>query len=185
MAVRRILTYPDPVLARAAAPVENITSTLAQLADDMAETMYVAPGIGLAAPQVGVGDRVVVLDVPADEESGRSGTGLLKLVNPVIAERDGEITWEEACLSVPDLTAPVTRSQRILLRAWTTDEKELELEAEDLVAVAIQHELDHLDGVLFLEHLSRLKRDLYRKRRMKQRRQGRTGSSQGAGPHLI
>jgi len=185
MAVRRILTYPDPVLAHAAAPVENMTSTVAQLVDDMAETMYAAPGIGLAAPQVGIGDRVIVLDVPEDEESGRSATGLLKLVNPVIAERDGEITWEEGCLSVPDLTAPVRRSRRILLRAWTPDEKELEIEAEDLLAVAIQHELDHLDGVLFLEHLSRLKRDLYRKRQTKQRRQGRSGSDARSGPHLI
>jgi peptide deformylase len=158
---------------------------VAQLADDMAETMYAAPGIGLAAPQVGVGDRVIVLDVPADEETGRSATGLLKLVNPVIAERDGEIVWEEGCLSVPDLTAPVRRARRILLRAWTTDEKEIEIEADDLVAVAIQHELDHLDGVLFLEHLSRLKRELYRKRQTKQSRQGRSGPGQGSGPHLI
>lgn len=185
MAVRRILTYPDPVLARAATPVANITGSVAALVDDMTETMYAAPGIGLAAPQVGIGERVIVLDIPADEESGRAGTGLLKLVNPVIAERDGEIVWEEGCLSVPDLTAPVRRARRVLLRAWTPDEKEIELEAEDLVAVAIQHELDHLDGVLFLERLSRLKRELYRKRQAKQGRQGRSGSREGAGPHLI
>ena len=185
MAVRQILTYPNPVLARAAVPVENITGELDQLTDDMAETMYAAPGIGLAAPQVGVGERVIVVDIPADEEHGRSGTGLLKLVNPVIAERDGEIVWEEGCLSVPDLTAPVRRARRILLRAWTSDEKEIEIEAEDLVAVALQHELDHLDGVLFLDHLSRLKRDLYRKRQLKQLRQGGPAPSSRAGRHLI
>jgi peptide deformylase len=185
MAVRRIFTYPDPLLARAAAPVANLTGDVAQLAEDMAETMYAAPGIGLAAPQVGVGDRVIVLDVPPDEEQGHAGTGLLKLVNPVIAERDGEIVWEEGCLSVPDLTAPVRRARRVLLRGWTVDEKEIELEAEDLVAVAIQHELDHLDGVLFLEHLSRLKREMYRKRQRKQGQKGRSGSEQRPDRHLI
>jgi len=184
MAVRRILTYPDPVLAREAIPVENITGTVDELAKDMAETMYAAPGIGLAAPQVGVGERVIVVDIPADEEHGRPGTGLLKLVNPVIAERDGEIVWEEGCLSVPDLTATVRRARRILLRAWTTEEKEIEIEAEDLVAVALQHELDHLDGVLFLDRLSRLKRDLYRKRQQKQGRQSGSASSR-PGRHLI
>jgi peptide deformylase len=185
MAVRRILTFPDPGLARGAAPVQNITGAVAELADDLAETMYAAPGIGLAAPQIGAGDRVVVLDIPADDESHRSATGLLKLVNPVIAEQDGEIVWEEGCLSVPDLTAPVRRSRRVLLRAWTPDEKEIEIEAEDLLAVALQHELDHLDGVLFLEHLSRLKRELYRKRQAKQSRQGRGGRDLKSGPHLI
>jgi peptide deformylase len=97
----------------------------------------------------------------------------MKLVNPEITERDGEIVWEEGCLSVPDFTAEVRRARRVLLRAWTPDQKEIEIEAEDLLAVALQHELDHLDGTLFLDRLSRLKRELYRKRQRKQERLGR------------
>ena len=97
----------------------------------------------------------------------------MKLVNPVIVERDGEIVWEEGCLSVPDFTAPVTRARRILLRAWTPEEREIEIEGEELLAVALQHEIDHLDGKLFLDRLSRLKRDLYRARQRKLDRQGR------------
>jgi peptide deformylase len=171
MAVRRIDTYPDAVLKAQATPVTDIDGTLVELLGDMAETMYAAPGIGLAAPQVGDGRRIIVLDVPAEEGAG--GTGLLKLVNPEITERDGEIVWEEGCLSVPDFTAEVRRARRVLLRAWTPDQKEIEIEAEDLFAVALQHELDHLDGTLFLDRLSRLKRELYRKRQRKQERLGR------------
>jgi len=171
MAVRRIHTYPDPVLKTEAAAVDDIDGAVAELLMDMAETMYAAPGIGLAAPQVGVRQRIIVLDLP--EEEGTSSTGLLKLVNPVIAERDGEIVWEEGCLSVPDLTAEVLRAKRILLRAWTPEQKEIEIEAEDLFAVALQHELDHLDGVLFVDRISRLKREMYRKRQRKLQRQGR------------
>jgi peptide deformylase len=144
--------------------------------------MYAAPGIGLAATQVGVGQRVIVLDVRRDEDE--PGKRLLKLVNPVIAERDGEVRWEEGCLSVPDFTAEVPRARRVLVRAWTPDEKEIEIEAEDLLAVALQHEIDHLDGKLFLDRLSRLKRDLYRARQKKLERQGRPPSS-GSRPPII
>jgi peptide deformylase len=182
MAIRSILQYPDAVLKRRAADVTNIDGAVATLADDMAETMYAAPGIGLAAPQIGVGQRVVVLDVRGpDDEPGKR---LLKLVNPVIAERDGEVVFEEGCLSVPDFTAPVKRARRILVRAWTPDEREVEVEAEELLAVALQHEIDHLDGRLFLDRLSRLKRDLYRARQRKLERQGRK-SEPGARPLLI
>ena len=182
MALLRILQYPDPLLKRPAAEVANIDGEVARLLEDMAETMYAAPGIGLAAPQVGDTRRLVVLDVrEADEPPGKH---LVKLVNPVIVERDGEITWEEGCLSVPDLTAPVTRARRILLRAWTLDECPLEIEAEELLAVALQHELDHLDGTLFVDRLSRLKRDLYRARQRKLARQGRSGAT-GPRPLLI
>ena len=182
MAVRPILQYPAPVLKTRATPVESIGGEVAQLVDDMAETMYAAPGIGLAAPQVGVGQRIIVLDVRTDDEP--PGTRLLKLINPQIAEREGEITWEEGCLSVPDFTAPVKRARRILVRAWTPEEREIEVEAEELLAVALQHEIDHLDGKLFLDRLSRLKRDLYRARRRKLERQGKT-SSGGSKPLLI
>jgi peptide deformylase len=181
--IRRIHTYPDQVLAQEARLVDNLDGSTIALLDDLAETMYAAPGIGLAATQIGVPARAIALDVPGDE--GRPGTGLLKLVNPVIAERDGTIIWEEGCLSVPDFTAPVERARRILLRAWTPDQKEIEIEAEELLAVAIQHELDHLDGKLFLDRLSRLKRDLYRKRRQKLVRQGKPGGPERSRPHLI
>ena len=180
MAIRRIHTYPDAVLKHSATPVDEIDGTVATLLDDMAETMYAAPGIGLAAPQVGVGQRVIVLDVPREGEG--QGKRLMKLINPEIAERDGTIVWEEGCLSVPELTAPVTRAKRILLRAWTPDQQEIAIEAEDLLAVALQHELDHLDGKLFLDRLSRLKRELYRTRQRKLERQGRP-SDAGAGSH--
>jgi peptide deformylase len=182
MPLRKILVYPNRVLAQAAAPVENIDGTIATLADDMVETMYAAPGIGLAATQVGVGQRVIVLDVRREDEE--RGKRLLKLVNPVIAERDGEVRWEEGCLSVPDFTAEVTRARRVLVRAWTPDEEEIAIEAEDLLAVALQHEIDHLEGKLFLDRLSRLKRDLYRTRQKKLERQGRPTSS-GSRPPII
>jgi peptide deformylase len=182
MALRTILTYPDPRLKNAAADVANLDGRIAQLCEDLAETMYAAPGIGLAATQVGEPLRVIVLDV--HEQGEPPGTKLLKLVNPVIAEREGEITFEEGCLSVPDFTADVKRASRILLRAWTPDEKEVAIEADGLLAVALQHELDHLDGKLFIDRLSRLKRDLYRARQRKLDRQGRPASS-GRTPPLI
>lgn len=171
MGLRPILSYPNPLLKRSAAPVESIGGDIARLVEDMAESMYAAPGVGLAAPQVGVHRRVIVLDV--HDEGQEPGSRLLRLINPEIVERDGEIVWEEACLSVPDLTAPVMRARRVLVRAWTPEQKEIEVEGEELLAVALQHEIDHLDGKLFLDRLSRLKRDLYRARQRKLARQGR------------
>ena len=182
MALREILKYPNSLLKERAAPVGTITGDVAQLVQDMAETMYAAPGVGLAATQVGVGRRIIVLDVHGEDEE--PGKRLLKLINPEIAEREGEVIWEEGCLSVPELTAPVVRARRVLVRAWTTDQREVEIEGEDLLAVALQHEIDHLDGKLFLDRLSRLKRDLYRARQRKLERQGRKGGS-GARPLLI
>jgi peptide deformylase len=182
MALRPILQYPSPILKQAARPVTNIAGEVMQLIEDMTETMYAAPGVGLAAPQVGVGQRVLVLDLRTEDE--QPGARLMKLVNPEIAEREGEIVWEEGCLSVPDLTAPVKRARRVLVRAWTPEEKQIEVEAEELLAVVLQHEIDHLDGKLFLDRLSRLKRDLYRARRRKLERQGKTSGS-GPKPLLI
>jgi peptide deformylase len=181
MALRKIVEYPHPALKRPAAAVESLTGEVAQLIDDMAETMYAAPGVGLAAPQVGVGQRVVVLDLRKEDEE--PGKRLVRLVNPVIAEREGEIVWEEGCLSVPGLTAPVRRSRRVLVRAWTPEEREVEIEGEELLAVVLQHEIDHLEGRLLLDRLSRLKRELYRARRRKQDRQGRQIG--GARPLLL
>jgi peptide deformylase len=169
MALRRILTYPDPALKVTATPVENLTGEVASLAEDMVETMYAAPGVGLAAPQVGVSERVIVVDVDHEHR----GVHLIKLVNPVVVEREGTIVWEEGCLSVPDFTAEVTRAGRVLVTGWALDEKEVAIEATGLLAVALQHEIDHLDGKLFLDRISRLKRDLYKRRLRKLERQGK------------
>ena len=182
MAVRTILSYPDPRLKTVAGEVPNLDGNVAQLCEDLAETMYAAPGIGLAATQVGEPVRIVVLDIHEKDEG--PGKHLLKLVNPIITEREGLITFEEGCLSVPDFTAEVKRAQRILLKAWTPDEKEIAIEADGLLAVALQHELDHLDGKLFIDRISRLKRDLYRARQRKLDRQGRPASS-GRTPPVI
>ena len=160
MALRKILTYPALDLKNPGRPVANIDSAVAELVDDMVQTMYAAPGVGLAAPQVGAAVRVVVLDV--DHEN--PGRRLIKLINPVIVEREGSIVWEEGCLSVVDFTAEVRRSERVLVTGWSLDEKEVRIEATQLLAVALQHEIDHLDGKLFLDRISMLKRDLYRRR---------------------
>lgn len=167
--LREILRYPDPRLKQSGAAVENINGDLVQLVDDMVLTMYDAPGVGLAAVQVGVPQRVIVIDVNHEEP----GKHLLKLVNPVITAREGEIIWEEGCLSVVDYTAEVKRSAKVEVKAWTPDEKEVALQAEDLLAVALQHELDHLDGRLFIDRISRLKRELYTRRVKKLLREGR------------
>jgi len=171
MALRQILEYPNPLLKKRAAPVAAIGGEVVTLIEDLAETMYAAPGVGLAATQVGAGQRIIVLDVHGKDEA--PGKRLLKLINPEIAEREGEVVWEEGCLSVPGLTAPVKRARRVLVRAWTPKEREVQVEAEELLAVVLQHEIDHLDGRLFLDRLSRLKRDLYRARQRKLERQGR------------
>jgi peptide deformylase len=167
--IRRIYTYPAPVLKEIAKPVTDIDGAVAKTIDDMVETMYAAPGVGLAAPQIGLSERVIVLDV--DHEN--KGKQLLKLVNPVIVESEGEVLWEEGCLSVRDYQAEVLRAERVLVKAWTTEQKEVEIEGTGLLAVALQHEIDHLNGTLFLDRLSRLKRDLYRRRLKKLERDGR------------
>jgi peptide deformylase len=168
MALRKILTYPAAELKALAQPVANIDAAIDALVKDMVDTMYAAPGVGLAAVQVGVPERVIVLDV--DHEN--PGKHLVKLINPVIVAREGSIVWEEGCLSVVDYTADVTRSKRVLVKGWTPDEREIELEGDDLLAVALQHEIDHLDGKLFIDRISRLKRDLYRRKVKKWQREG-------------
>jgi peptide deformylase len=132
------------------------------------ETMYAAPGVGLAAPQVGASQRIVVLDT--DHEN--PGKQVYKLINPVITHAEGEIIWEEGCLSVVDFTAEVRRAAQVEVVAIDEKEKEVKIEAEGLLAVALQHEIDHLDGKLFIDRISRLKRDLYTRRRKKMLRSG-------------
>jgi peptide deformylase len=168
MAILEILKYPDPLLHKIAAPVKNITATTAQLINDMLDTMYAAPGVGLAAPQVGASQRIVVMDV--DHEHPRKQ--VYKLINPAITRAEGEIIWEEGCLSVVDFTAEVRRAAQVEVVALDENEKELKIEAEGLLAVALQHEIDHLDGKLFIDRISRLKRDLYTRRRKKMLRSG-------------
>lgn len=160
MSVLEIKKYPSRILKQQAAEVRQIAGHTARMLHDMVDTMYIANGIGLAAPQIGVLERVIVVDVDPDNR----GKNLLKIINPVIVEAHGTITWEEGCLSVVNYTAEVRRAQQILVRGWTLDQKEVEVEASDLEAVCLQHEIDHLEGTLFIDHVSRLKRELYRKR---------------------
>jgi peptide deformylase len=172
--MQRIYKYPDDVLKRVATPVGTIDGTLVEFLDQMAKTMYAAPGVGLAAPQVGVSERAIVLDCDSAEERAEgNGRGLLKLINPEIVEAEGTVLWEEGCLSVVDFTSEVKRAARVLVRAFTPEEKELRIEAEGLLAVALQHEIDHLDGKLFIDRISRLKRDLYKRKLKKMQREGR------------
>jgi peptide deformylase len=168
MAILEILKYPEPVLGKTASPVKNITGKTAQLVGDLLETMYAAPGVGLAAPQVGASERIMVLDI--DHEN--PGKQVYKLINPVITRAEGEIIWEEGCLSVVDFTAEVRRAAQVEVVAFDETEKEVKIEAEGLLAVALQHEIDHLDGKLFIDRISRLKRDLYTRRRKKMLRSG-------------
>jgi peptide deformylase len=168
MSLRKILTYPAPELKQPARAVQNIDAGVSALVTDLVDTMYAAPGVGLAATQVGSPDRVIVLDV--DHEN--PGKHLVKLINPVIAEAEGSIVWEEGCLSVVDYTAEVRRARHVLVKGWTPAEQEIEIEGEGLLAVALQHEIDHLDGKLFIDRISRLKRDLYRRRVKKWLREG-------------
>ncbi|MDW8478626.1 MAG: peptide deformylase [Xanthomonadales bacterium] len=164
MAVRRILEFPDPRLRTRAAPVERFDRELEALVADLFDTMYAARGIGLAATQIDVHRRVLVADVSED------GSGRLVLVNPVIVAREGEQRCEEGCLSVPELRAEVPRAARIRVRAQDAQGETFELEAEGLLAVCIQHEMDHLEGRLFVDYLSPLKREMARRRLAKRRR---------------
>ncbi|GAA5174788.1 peptide deformylase [Niveibacterium umoris] len=153
MALLPILHYPDPRLHKKAERVTEVDDSVRQLVRDMAETMYAAPGVGLAATQVDVHKRIVVIDVSEDK------TGLRAFINPEITERWGEQDCEEGCLSVPGIYERVSRAERVKVRALDENGKPFELEAEGLLAVCIQHELDHLDGKVFVEYLSHLKQN--------------------------
>ncbi|HYB89866.1 MAG TPA: peptide deformylase [Candidatus Binataceae bacterium] len=172
MALLKIRKFPDEVLKQPAGPVANINGSVNTLIESMVQTMYAAPGVGLAAPQVGDSKRIIVLDT--DHEN--PGKHLLKLINPQVVEAEGKVIWEEGCLSVVDYTADVERAAKVLVRAWTPDEKEIEIEGEDLLAVALQHEIDHLDGKLFIDRISRIKRELYKRKLRKLIREGKADS---------
>ncbi len=164
MAIRGILTYPDTRLRRPSTPVAEVDETVRRLVDDMAETMYQAPGIGLAAPQVNVHKHIIIIDI------SEACNHLNVFINPEILAREGTQEGEEGCLSVPGIYATVTRAQRVCVRALDRNGKPFELEASDLLAACIQHEIDHLDGKVFVDYLSRLKQTRIRKKLQKQSR---------------
>lgn len=171
----KILTYPDSTLRKKCDPVEEIDDDLIQLLDDMADTMYEAPGIGLAAPQVGVTKRVLVADIkprermnePEEEEEillPPDRTELIELINPEIVFSDGEIVGEEGCLSIPGFVSDVKRKYEVVVEGYNRDGDLVEIKCEDLLARVFQHEIDHLDGILFIDRLGRLKRELLKKK---------------------
>ena len=163
MAIRKIIEYPEPLLRLKAKKVEVFDDELKILTEDMAETMWDAPGIGLAAPQVAQSLRVIVVDTTEPGEEKKH----LALVNPEIVEHEGSQLDEEGCLSVPELTAQVQRYKKVTVDYQAEDGTSNQLVAEDRFAVVLQHEIDHLNGVLFIDHLSPLKRNLYKKKRKK------------------
>jgi peptide deformylase len=164
MSILEILHYPDSRLRNLAKPVETFDQKLTELADSMLETMYHSSGIGLAATQVGVSKRVIVIDVSETRDQP------LCLVNPEIIEREGEEESEEGCLSVPAIYEKVTRAEKIKLKAQDKNGDNIEIEADGVLAICIQHEIDHLDGKLFIDYLSGLKRQRIRKKMEKEAR---------------
>jgi peptide deformylase len=160
MALREIRIIGDPILARKAEPVASVDEEIVRLARDMVETVHAAPGVGLAAPQVGVGKRLIVVDMSV----GENKDDLIVLINPEIVSKEGEAVGEEGCLSVPDIRENVTRPYKVVVRALDLEGRPVEIEGEDLLARALCHEIDHLDGILFVERLSALKRALIKKK---------------------
>jgi peptide deformylase len=156
--MNEIRIYPDPILRKKAKPVENIDRRIKQIADRMAEVMYTNKGIGLAAPQIGIPYQIIVVDIG---EGGRA------FINPEIVEGDGESVMEEGCLSLPTIEVPVKRMERVLVRAWDLNEKEMSLGLFGFPGRVYQHEVDHLHGILIIHYISRLKRELLIKRMRK------------------
>jgi len=163
MALREILIIGHPTLAEKAEPVALVDEDIVRLAGDMAETVHAAPGLGLAAPQVGVSKRLIVVDLSVGERKD----DLIVLVNPELVKKEGSVTCEEGCLSVPDIREKVTRPYRVTVRGLDLEGQPVEIDAEDLLARVLCHEIDHLDGILFVERLSPLKRKLIRKKTKK------------------
>jgi peptide deformylase len=174
MALRTILEFPDPRLRTRAEPVTRFDTELGRLIDDMLETMYAAPGIGLAATQVDVHKRVIVIDVSKEHDQP------VTLINPEIISREGEATSEEGCLSVPGIFDDVKRAARVRVRSHDRKGKVQELDYDDILAVCVQHEMDHLDGKLFVDYLSDLKRERIRKKLQKERRERGSTSARPA-----
>jgi peptide deformylase len=180
MAILPIYEVPHPILRKVAVPVKNVDDRVRTLLDDMAETMYAAPGVGLAASQVGVGERILVAAVPIrdgvseeheDDEEG-SKAFLTELVNPIITSREGTIVWDEGCLSVPDMIIEVERSDTIVIEALNRNGDTFSFTARGFYSVIFQHEMDHLDGKTLYDRVSGLKKALYLKKLKKQRKNG-------------
>ena len=166
MTIREVVKYGNPVLHSPSAPVKTIDGETARLVDDMVATMYAAPGIGLAAPQIGVPLRVIVIDLSVGEDKGQ----LIKLVNPEFVEKEGEQRQEEGCLSVPGYAGSPVRPARVTVRGLDLDGRERIYDATELLARAFCHEIDHIDGLLFVDRLSPLKRDLMKRKLRKRAR---------------
>lgn len=166
MAIREIKTYPDPVLRAKTKRVEAIDEQIQRLIEDMAETMYAAPGVGLAANQIGVPLQLAVIDISVSEEPQKKRQ-LVVLINPEMVSMEGAVVSEEGCLSVPDFSEKVKRAARVKVRAQDRTGKAFELEAEGLMAKALQHEIDHLNGIVFIDRLSALKRSIFRRKMKK------------------
>ena len=179
MALREVLKFPDKRLREISTPIDEISDEIRELAHDLLEVMYDEPGIGLAAPQLGETVRLIVVDTEWTAQDAERNP--LVLINPEIVERCGKIVWNEGCLSVPDFEADVQRMANVRLRALNLEGEEVEIDASELQAVCFQHEIDHLDGILFIDRISRLKRNLYVQKRKKQiRRELEEEASQGA-----
>lgn len=173
MSIRTILHYPDPRLREKATPVEALDDGLKRLVEDMAETMYAAPGVGLAAPQIGVGKRLFIIDIAGEDEP----SDLHVFVNPEIVSVEGTQVWTEGCLSFPGVSEEVERGAQVKVRAVDVNGLPFELEAEGLLAVAIQHENDHLEGKLMIDHVGLLKRRIIHRKMTKRDREGKNRRS--------
>jgi peptide deformylase len=179
MALRTIITAPDPRLKKKSKPVDSVDAGTRQLMDDMLETMYAAPGIGLAAPQVGELRRVIVLDIDREDTK----TGPLFMANPEIVEAsDEDATYEEGCLSLPEHYSDVVRPAKVTVRYLDRDNKKQEMVCEGLLATCVQHEIDHLDGILFVDHISSLKRNMILRKLLKTRKEAERDAADGKPP---
>jgi peptide deformylase len=176
MAIKPILTAPDPRLKKKSLPVASVDDEVRQLMDDMLETMYAAPGIGLAAPQVDVLKRVIVLDIDREDTK----TGPLLMANPEIVEAsDEDATYEEGCLSLPEHYSDVVRPAKVTVRYLDRDNVQKEMACEGLLATCVQHEIDHLDGILFVDHISSLKRNMILRKLLKTRKEKEREAAEG------
>ena len=167
MSVREIKKYPDKVLKEKTQLVTDCNAELDKLVDDMIETMYAAPGVGLAANQVGVSKQVAVIDVSVRDEK----SPLIVLLNPEIVHREGVIEAEEGCLSVPDYTAVLKRAMKVCVKGLDRNGRPVEIEAEGLLARALQHEIDHLNGILFVDRMGRIRKEFFKKRYAREKSQ--------------